>query len=225
MRAGSIPEIPKFKDKTEVILELYRGFYEGAPLGTDEFVICADEKPSIQCRRRQICPPRPGRHGKVRVESDYKRNGYFQYLLAWDVHKGIPMGRCEPRDGIAAFDRLLEQVMAQEPYRCAKRVFLIADQGSAHRGEKAKMRLAAKFPNLLLVHTAKHASWTSKAEIYFGIITRKLLTPAASRVKEDIIERLHRYEERWRRNPRPFRWRFTRQEFLRRLAELQAAAA
>ena len=85
----------------------------GPPVGPDDLVLCADEKPGIQARRHRVEPPRPGRLG--RVESDYQRCGALQYLCAWDVQRGLPWGRCEPKNSIAAFDRLVEQVMTQDP--------------------------------------------------------------------------------------------------------------
>ena len=47
------------------------------------------------------------------------------------------MGRSEPKGGIAAFDRLVWQVMTKEPYASAPRVFWIVDNGSDHRGKKS----------------------------------------------------------------------------------------
>jgi hypothetical protein len=40
-----------------------------------------------------------------------------QYLAAWDVHRAVVFGRCEPHTGKAPFGRLVDQVMSQEPYR------------------------------------------------------------------------------------------------------------
>ncbi|MGW2426189.1 hypothetical protein ACWC0C_44525 [Streptomyces sp. NPDC001709] len=48
---------------------------------------------------------------------------------------------------------LVIQVMSQEPYASAKRVFWIVDNGSSHRGQIAAERLAAAFPNAVMVHT------------------------------------------------------------------------
>ncbi len=64
----------------------------------------------IQARRRQLVAPGPWLPG--RAESDYERCGALQYLCAWDVRRGIPWGRCEPKTGIDAFTRLVDQVMA-----------------------------------------------------------------------------------------------------------------
>ena len=132
------PRDPDFRTKAGVILDLYQGVWQGHPLGAHDLVVCADEKPGIQARRHHVEPPRPGRLG--RVESDYERHGALQYLCAWDVQRGLPWGRCEPKNGIASFDRLVEQVMTQDPYRSARRVFWIVDNGSSHRGAKAVER-------------------------------------------------------------------------------------
>jgi hypothetical protein len=63
------------------------------------------------------------------------------------------------------------------PYSKAQRVFLIVDNGSAHRGQRSIDRLQGTWPNLTLVHTPIHASWLNQAEIYFSILQRKALQP------------------------------------------------
>jgi hypothetical protein len=67
--------------------------------------------------------------------------------------------------------------MSVEPYSKAQRVFVIADNGSAHRGQRSIDRLQGAWPNLILVHTPVHASWLNQAEIYFSIVQRKALAP------------------------------------------------
>ncbi len=66
----------------------------------------------------------------MRVEHEYARGGALAYLAAWDVRRGGVLGRCEATTGIAPFGRLVAQVMAQEPYRSAPRVFWVVDNGS-----------------------------------------------------------------------------------------------
>jgi phytoene dehydrogenase-like protein len=51
------------------------------------------------------------------------------------------MGRCESTTGIVPFTALVDQVMNQEPYKSAKRVFWIVDSGSSHKGVAAQARL------------------------------------------------------------------------------------
>jgi hypothetical protein len=214
------PRDPDFRQKAEVVLGLYEGIWQGRRLGPGDLVVCADEKPSIQARRRSVVPPAPGRAG--RVESDYQRRGALQYLCAWDVRRGLPWGRCEPRTGIAAFERLVDQVMAMKPYASARRVFWIVDNGSSHRGAKAARRLRQRHPNLVLVHLPVHASWLNQQEIWFSIVQRKVLTPAAAHDVPQLSARILTFEARYREHPRPFAWRFTRADFRRRLRELAA---
>lgn len=68
--------------------------------------------------------------------------------------------------------------MTQEPYASAKRVFWIVDNGSSHRGKRATDRMAARFPNAVLVHTPVHASWLNQVEIFFSVVQRKVVTPS-----------------------------------------------
>jgi transposase len=213
------PRDPRFIEKARVVLDLYAGFWEGRRLGRGDQIISADEKTSIQARRRQLVAPGPGLPG--RVESDYQRRGALQYLCAWDVRRGIPWGRCEPKTGIAAFTRLVDQVMAMEPYRSAPRVFWIVDNGSSHQGTESARRLRDRYPNLILVHTPVHASWLNQIEVFFSIVQRKVLTPAVADNLEELETRLLAFEAEYRREPRPIRWKFTRQDFDRRLRELE----
>jgi transposase len=114
---------PAFAAKAARVLDLYARIWDGQPLGRGDYVICADEKTSIQARCR--CHPTlpPGKARAMRIEHDYRRGGALAYLAAWDVHRAQVTGRCEHTTGIAPFSRLVEQVMTAEPYASANRVF------------------------------------------------------------------------------------------------------
>ena len=85
--------------------------------------------------------------------------------------------RCESKSGIVPFDHLVNDVMTQEPYLSAKRVFWILDNGSSHRGQPYITRLQQRCPNIVVVHLPVRASWLNQIEIYFSIVQRKVLTP------------------------------------------------
>jgi hypothetical protein len=204
------PRDPLFLSKAEVVLGLYEGFWQGQPLGEDDQIISADEKTSIQARLR-VEPTLPSAAGRLaRVEHEYQRGGAWQYLAGWDVRRGVVSGRCEVKTGMAPFGRLVDQVMAVEPYRTARRVFWVVDNGSSHRGQAAVKRLRRAWPNAILVHTPLHASWLNQVEIYFSIIQRKVLTPNDFASLDEVPLRLRLYEELSNRQPRPFAWEFTR---------------
>lgn len=214
------PRDPHFVEKAGPILDLYAGYWQGEPLGANDHIISADEKTSIQARIRchPSLPPAPGR--VMRIEHEYERGGALQYLAAWDVRRGIVMGRCEPKTGIDPFGQLVSQVLSEEPYRSAQRLFWIVDNGSSHRGEASKKRLHKIDPRIILVHTPVHASWLNQVEIYFSIIQRKVLTPNDFASLEEVEQRLRLYEALSNQKPRPFEWKFDRiklAEFLERL--------
>jgi transposase len=201
---------PEFSVKAAAVLDLYAGLWDGEPLGAGDYVICADEKTSIQARCR--CHPTlpPGKARAMRIEHDYRRGGALAYLAAWDVHRGQVSGRCEHTTGIAPFSRLVTQVMTAEPYASARRVFWIVDNGSSHRGAASVKRMTKAWPNAHLIHLPAHASWLDQAEIYFSIVQRKALTPNDFTGLDQIRERLAAFETRYNAIASPFGWKFTR---------------
>src|SRR6266567_785878 len=200
---------PDFAAKAERVLDLYARQWDGKPLGDNDFVISADEKTSIQARCR--CHPSlpAGKSRMMRVSHDYHRRGALAYLAAYDVHRAKVFGRCQDSTGIVPFTALVEQVMTQQPYASADRVFWIVDNGSSHRGGKAIDRLAEQFPNAIMVHTPVHASWVNQVEIYFSIIDRKVLSPNDFTDLAVVEQRLTDFESRYNQAARPFRWKFT----------------
>ncbi len=47
----------------------------------------------------------------MKVEHEYYRYGALAYLAAWNVHRAKVFGRCERHSGIAAFDRLVDNII------------------------------------------------------------------------------------------------------------------
>jgi hypothetical protein len=211
-RSWIFPRDPDFLEKAGRVLDLYAGRWEGKLLEPGDCVICADAKPSIQARRRihPTAPPAPG--GGQLVEHEYERLGAVTYFDAWDVHRGRIMGRTERTGGIAAFDRLVWQVMTKEPYRSARRVFWIVDNGSDHRGKASIKRLQKRWRNLILVHTPVHASWLNQVEIYHSIIQRKVLAPNDFENTAEVARTLNEFEHHYNQIAEPFDWTFTRQD-------------
>ena len=223
-RSWIFPRDPDFAHKASLVLDLYEGRWEGEPLGEEEYVISADEKTSIQARHRCHRTLPAGEDRPVRVEHEYERSGALAYLAAWDVHRAKLFGRCEPNNGIEPFGRLVEQVMREEPYACADRVFWIVDNGSSHRGERSVKRLEGKWPNLRLIHLPTHASWLNQIEIYFSVVQRKVLTPNDFADLGVLAECLLAFQKRYEQAAQPFAWKFTRHDLdrlLSRLAEHQ----
>jgi DDE superfamily endonuclease len=211
-RTWIFPRDPDFARKAGRILDLYAKQWDGKRLRCDEFVLSTDEKTSIQARVRKhpTSPPRP--HRDTRVEHEYARAGAWAYLAALDVHRAKVFGRCEQTTGIDPFSRLVDQVMTETPYRDARRVFWIMDNGSSHRGQPCVQRLTEAYPNLVPVHGPIHASWLNQIEIYFSIVQRKALTPNDFSCLNEVEDRLLRFQEYYQSMATPFDWRFTRND-------------
>jgi transposase len=211
---------PEFAVEAARVLDLYAGIWDGKPLGPNDYVICADERTSIQARCR--CHPTlpPGRARMMRVEHDYQRKGALAYLAAWDVHRGQVIGRCEDTTGIEPFSRLVEHVMTQEPYASADRVFWITDNGSSHRGARSVQRMRRAWPTAHLIHTPVHASWLDQCEIYFSVVQRKVVAPNDFFDLDQIRARLAAFEIRYNAVATPFNGKFTQhdlEDLLRRI--------
>jgi hypothetical protein len=206
---------PDFGVKAARILDLYAGRWRGRPLRDRDVVLSCDEKTSIQarCRRHEETPPRSKQ--RRRVEHTYDRKGALQYLAAWDVRRGRVLGRCEAKTGIEPFGRLVDQILHDPTYEKAKRIFLVVDNGSSHRGAASIQRMAAHDSRILLVHTPIHASWLNQVEIYFSMVQRKVLTPNDYPNLQVLEQRLGLYEELTNRTPKPFDWKFTRKKLYR----------
>ena len=108
--------------------------------------------------------------------------------------------------------------MSTPPYSKAQRVFVIVDNGSAHRGKASIRRLEDRYRNLILIHTPVHASWLNQAEIYFSIMQRKVVTPNDFADLATLERHLLAFGRRYEQIAEPFERKFTRGD-LERLAQ------
>lgn len=224
-RCWIFPRDPEFRTKAGRILDLYEGHWQGTPLRDDEFIISTDEKTSIQARRRCHTPLPTSSKKPMRIEHEYERMGSWAYLAAWDVRRAKIYGRCERKTGIVPFGRLMKQVMTQEPYRSARRVFWTMDNGSSHRGQACIDRITKRWPTVVPVHTPVHASWLNQVEVYFSILQRKALTPNDFPSLEALEERLHDFARYYESIAQPFQWKFTRNDLNTLLDRIARATA
>src|SRR3984893_6547447 len=220
-RTWIFPRDPAFERKAGRVLDLYHGEWEGKPVSEADCILSTDEKTSIQARRRIHTTLAPAVARPMRVEHEYERRGAWAYLAAWDVRRAKVFGRCETKTGIRPFGRLLAQVMKQEPYRSAPRVFWIMDNGSSHRGRACIKRLRRRWPTIIPVHTPVHASWLNQIEVYFSIVQRKLLTPNNFHSRAELKDHLLRFQDHYCAAARPFQWKFTREDLQTLLSKIQ----
>lgn len=121
------------------------------------------------------------------------------------------------------FDALVDQFMSQHPYKAAQRVFMVIDNGSAHRGKRSIDRLTGTWPNLIPVHIPVHASWLNQAEIYFSVVQRKVVTPNDFADLDTLEAHLLAFGRRYEQIAAPFEWKFTRDDLHKLLAKTDTA--
>ena len=116
--------------------------------------------------------------------------------------------------------------MRQSPYKDARRVFWVMDNGSSHRGQASVKRMSRAYPDAILVHTPVNASWLNQVEVYFALLQRKVLTPNDSVDLQELELRIRLYEELTDTEPEPFDGKFTKYDLfdlLQRLARREVA--
>jgi putative transposase len=190
---------PEFEPKMLAVVGLYLHAPENA------VVLSVDEKTSIQAldRTQPRLPMRP--HRIERLSHEYKRNGTASLLASLEVHSG--QVRAEPirRNNSATFIRFLRRLLSAYP---TKELYVIADNGSSHRSKKT-LAWVSKQRRLHLTFTPTHASWLNQIEIWFGILTRKVIRRGIFKSRQELVARLLDFIEAYNREARPFEWTYT----------------
>jgi hypothetical protein len=93
-RSWIFPRDPEFEAKAGRVLDLYARSFAGKTLHRNDYVISADEMPSIQALARFHPSLAPGPARALRVEHEYKRRGTLASMAAWDVHRAKVFASC-----------------------------------------------------------------------------------------------------------------------------------
>jgi hypothetical protein len=109
--------------------------YEHATSLLDQgiWVVCADEKTSIQARQAEQAP-RPAIHKHPVYQSPrYKRQGALHLMAAFSVADGLVYGQCHARKRFVDFRSFVETVIVAEAHRRGvQSVAFVLDNGPTH---------------------------------------------------------------------------------------------
>jgi putative transposase len=190
---------PEFEPKMLAVIGLYLNPPENA------VVLSVDEKTSIQAldRTQPRLPMKP--HQIERLSHEYKRNGTASLLAALEVHSGQVKGQPIRHNNSETFIRFLRRLLQVYP---DKDLYVVLDNGSSHRSKKT-LAWAAKKKRLHLKFTPTHASWLNQIEIWFGILTRKVLRRGIFNSREELVKKLMTFIETYNKEARPFQWTYT----------------
>ena len=198
-RTWCVSTDPDFTAKAAEIVALYLAPPENA------IVICVDEKPSMQALSRTTGYVKT-RNGKtvIAIKSTYRRNGTQNLFAALEVATGIIHGKTTKYkkrvDFIAFMDDLLEGLPQSEDIE----YHVILDNYCIH---KKNDEWLAKHKNVHFHFTPTSASWLNQVEIWFNIMTRKVLRGASFDDVGQLCDAIRKYIEAYNPTAEPFVWR------------------
>jgi transposase len=179
------------------------GLYLDPP--ANAIVVSVDEKTSIAARE----PARPDvltRPGKpARRDSEYLRNGTTNLFAALQVHSGTVSGMTAQTRNQFDFIAFLNQLEAEIPE--GQRVIAILDNLSTHTTPNVQTWLD-QHPRWQMVFTPKHASWLNQVEIFFSLLTRRLLKHGQFTGPDDLATQMLAFVEYHNLTARPFAWTY-----------------
>lgn len=179
------------------------GLYLNPPLNA--LVLSVDEKTAIAARSRKH-PTRPARPGRTaRREFEYVRHGTACLMAALDVHSGQVLAGDAPRNNAEHFIAFLAEINAAVPAHL--QIHLVLDNGSSHVAKATKAWLA-DHPRFHVHHTPPHASWLNQVELFFSILTRRLLRRGEFDSRDDLIARMMTFIADYDATAKPFKWTY-----------------
>jgi transposase len=126
-------------------------------------------------------------------------------MAALNVHTGEVLAQDAERNDAVSFIGFLERIDSQTPAELA--IHLIMDNGASHVA-KATRAWLADHPRFQVHHTPKHASWLNQIELFFSILTRRLLKHGEFASRQDLVTKIMRFIETHNRTARPFAWTY-----------------
>ena len=191
---------PEFETKQADIVGLYLDPPENA------LVISVDEKTTIQALDRPA-PSKPMKSGlPEKVEAHYIRQGTKSLIAGLVVHEGTIIGKCYERHSHKEFLDFLRKI--DETYPDGE-LHIIADNLSVHKHKKVQTFLKSRKGRIQFHFTPTHASWLNQIELWFSILTRKVLKRGIFRSKEELVKRILNFIEDYNKQAKPFRWTYT----------------
>ena len=88
------------------------------------------------------------------------------------------------------------------------KIHLVMDNGSSHTSKATRAWLAAH-PRFSVTFTPKHASWLNMVELFFSVISRRLLRRGEFTSREDLASKILNFVEVYDRTAKPYRWTYT----------------
>lgn len=214
-----------FLERARPVLRLYEQAKELLHQGI--WVVCVDEKTSIQARRLEQAPraAQPGQ--AILVSPRYQRQGALQLFAGLSVADGYKYGQTAERKRFVDFQAFLLQTLLPEALRRkVHTLVLILDNGRTHAPKRLENWLQEQaqlqgWPLEIAVYwLPTNASWLDQIEIWFSVLQRKLLTPCHFESLEDLAQAIMEFIRCENLSPKPIQWTYTVEKLEKKLGTI-----
>ncbi|MFZ5911068.1 MAG: IS630 family transposase [Chloroflexota bacterium] len=211
-----------FLERARPILQLYQQAKELLQQGI--WVVCTDEKTSIQAREREQ-ETRPAQSGQpVLVSPRCKRQGFLHLFAGLSVADGQKFGRTSERKRFIDFQTFLLECLIPEALRRGMHTLkLILDNGTTHAPKQLEGWLQEQiqfhgWPLKIEVYWLPiNASWLDQIEIWFSVLQRKLLQPNDFESVPQLTEAIMEFIRCENQSAKPIRWTYTAEKLEQKL--------
>jgi transposase len=203
-----------FLERARPVLTLYQ--QASALLKELVWVVCVDEKTSIQAREGELAPKPVLAEQPMQVAPRYKRHGALQLFAALSVADGRTYAQCCLHKRFLDFQAfLLGVVIPQALQRSMRTLILILDNSSTHAPKQLEAWLEEQANlhqwslRIKVFWLPKNASWLDQIEIWFSILQRKLLQPNHFRSLQDLERGILAFVEHYNQTAKSIHWSYT----------------
>lgn len=220
-----IHEPVAFLHRARPVLEAYA--QAPALLQAGTWLVCLDEKTSIQAREGEY-PPRPVRPGKPLLhEARYHRRGARHLFAGLSVADGKVYATCRQRKCFVDFQAFVRQeIVPQALRRQVQTVIFILDNGTTHAPKQLEGWLHEQEQacegrlHFQVLWLPANASWLDQIEIWFSLLQRKHLQPnhfpTAMALERSLMDFIAYYNQ----SAKPIKWTYTTEKLEHKLGKL-----
>lgn len=196
-RSWCVSTDKEFAAKSADVIGLYLNPPENA------LVICVDEKPSIQAIERKRGYVETSSSKIVQgMKSTYKRHGVLNLFAALHVATGVVKTQTTTHKKRPEFRAFLENIV--KDVSPDQEVHIIMDNYCTHKGNEDWL---SEHPKVFFHFTPTSASWLNQVEIWFGILSRKLLKNGSFASTEELRKGIEEFVAVYHEKAKPFVWR------------------
>lgn len=217
-----IQEPLRFLERACPVLRLYATAHALLQAGT--WVVCVDEKTSIQAREAEQAPRPPQRTCLLCQSPRYRRRGALHLLAGLSVADGQVIGQCATRKRFVDFQAFLQEVLVPEAKRRGvQQVALVLDNGPTHAPKQVERWLQEQAQKqqwgltFQVYWLPTNASWLDQLEIWFSVLQRKLLQPNHFSSTTDLEQAMLAFITHSNQVAKPIQWSYTVEQLEQKL--------